>query len=43
MSAEVAKNLAEGEYEKFRITQDREYRSDFDDFVEQTKKIGKKR
>ena len=43
VSAEVAKNLAEGEYEKFRITQDREYRSDFDDFVEQTKKIGKKR
>ena len=30
VSAEVAKNLAEHEYEKFRITQDRKYESDFD-------------
>ncbi|MDU1442415.1 MAG: RhuM family protein [Clostridium cochlearium] len=30
ISAEVAKKLAEGEYEKFRIEQDRLYESDFD-------------
>ncbi len=30
VSAEVAKSLAEHEYEKFRITQDRKYESDFD-------------
>lgn len=30
ISAEVAKRLAEGEYEKFRVQQDRDYLSDFD-------------
>ncbi len=39
VSTEVAKKLAEDEYEKFRVTQDKEFRSDFDDFVERTKKL----
>ncbi|MEI6409381.1 MAG: virulence RhuM family protein [Bacteroidota bacterium] len=30
VSAEVAKSLAEKEYEKFRVTQDQQYESDFD-------------
>ncbi len=34
VSAEVAKNLAEAEYEKYRVTQDRAYTSDFDQSVE---------
>ena len=33
ISAEVAKQLAEGEYEKMRVVQDREYVSDFDRMV----------
>ena len=33
VSAEVAKSFAESEYEKYRITQDRLYRSDFDKLV----------
>ncbi len=39
VSAEVAKKLAEVEYKKFRMMQDKEFRSDFDKFVEQTKKL----
>lgn len=39
VSHEVAESLALGEYEKFKKVQDREYRSDFDEFVEKTKKI----
>lgn len=42
VSAEVAKKLAEHEFEKFRVMQDKEFRSDFDEFVEKTKKIGGK-
>lgn len=34
VSAEVAKSFAESEYEKYRITQDRIYRSDFDKLME---------
>ena len=30
VSAEIAKNLAEKEYEKFRIVHDQQYESDFD-------------
>ena len=30
ISAEVAKNLAEGEFEKYQIIQDRDFESDFD-------------
>lgn len=33
ISAEVAKSLAEKEYEKFRVTQDQQYESDFDKAV----------
>lgn len=33
ISNKVAKELAEGEYKKFRIRQDREYESDFDKTV----------
>ena len=33
ISAEIAKQLAEGEYEKMRVVQDREYISDFDRMV----------
>lgn len=36
ISAEVAKLKAEGEYEKFRVTQDRLFESDFDKLVKAT-------
>lgn len=43
VSAEVAKKFAEYEYEKFRPEQDKVFRSDFDKFVEEAKKLeGKK-
>lgn len=43
VSAEVAKKFAEDEYEKFRPEQDKAFRSDFDKFVEEAKKLeGKK-
>ncbi|MBJ6366763.1 virulence RhuM family protein [Snuella sedimenti] len=38
MRKEVAKKFAEKEYEKFRVIQDREYKSDFDRMVEGVKK-----
>jgi hypothetical protein len=38
VSAKVAKRLADGEYEKFRPLQDKEFKSDFDRLVEKTKK-----
>ena len=34
VSAEVAKSFAESEFEKYRITQDRLYKSDFDKLME---------
>ena len=34
VSAEVAKSFAESEYEKYRIAQDKLYRSDFDKLIE---------
>ena len=34
VSAEVAKSFAESEFEKYRITQDRLYKSDFDKLLE---------
>lgn len=40
ISAEVAKQLANKEYEKFRIKQDREFEFDFD---KETKKIPKEK
>ena len=33
ISAEIAREHAEGEFEKYRITQDRLFQSDFDTFV----------
>ncbi|MDO5970396.1 virulence RhuM family protein [Flavivirga aquimarina] len=37
MRADVAKNFAEKEYEKFRVIQDKEYKSDFDKMIEGVK------
>lgn len=37
VSASIAKQLAENEYEKFRIIQDREYKSDFDKILDDIK------
>jgi len=42
MSAEVAKKLAEKEYEKFAPIQDRNFESDFDKAIKQLKKDGNK-
>src|SRR3712207_6577851 len=42
ISAEMAKIKAEMEYEKFRVIQDREFKSDFNHFLEEAEKIGKK-
>ncbi len=39
ISMEIAKDHAESEYEKYRITQDRLYESDFDKFVQDSKKL----
>lgn len=36
-----ADKIAKEEYKKFRIIQDKEYKSDFDKFIEKTKKIDK--
>lgn len=41
VSASVAKELAEEEYDKFRIEQDRNYESDFDEMVRKLKKKNK--
>lgn len=41
VSAEVAKKLAEEEYEKFRVEQDRLYESDFDREVKKVLSKGK--
>lgn len=38
--ADVAKKFAEDEYQKFRIVQDREYKSDFDKIIERMKLTG---
>jgi hypothetical protein len=38
VSAKVAKELAEKEYEKFRPIQDKAFESDFDKLIEETKK-----
>ncbi len=35
VSSEVAKKLAESEYEKFRVIQDKEYKSDFDKTIDE--------
>jgi hypothetical protein len=41
VSASIAKKTAESEYEKFRVIQDIEYRSDFDKVVDEIKTTGK--
>lgn len=42
VQAEVAKRFAETEYSKFRIIQDKEYKSDFNRLVDKTKKRKRK-
>lgn len=39
ISATVAKELAYKEYDKFKIKQDRLYKSDFDNFINKTRMI----
>jgi hypothetical protein len=41
VSASVAKELAEEEYDKFRVEQDRNYESDFDEIVKKLKRKNK--
>lgn len=41
ISAKMAKTFAEKEYEKYRVLQDKEYKSDFDKTVEEVKSTGK--
>lgn len=41
ISSKVAKQIAEREYEKFRVIQDRNYKSDFDNVVDAIKSTGK--
>jgi len=41
VSHEVAKRLAEKEFEKFRPLQDKMFKSDFDTFVEETMRLEK--
>ncbi|OBW42968.1 hypothetical protein AB670_00652 [Chryseobacterium sp. MOF25P] len=41
VSASVAKKIAESQYEKFRVIQDIEYKSDFDKLVDEIKVTGK--
>lgn len=39
VSAQVAKELASKEYSKFRVQQDREWRSDFDALVDEAQRL----
>ena len=39
VTAEIAKSFAETEWEKYRVIQDKIYKSDFDLFLEEAKKI----
>ncbi|WP_341822151.1 MULTISPECIES: RhuM family protein [unclassified Wolbachia] len=41
VSAEVAKALAEGEYEKYRVIQDKLHESDFDELIKASKESEK--
>lgn len=41
VSAEVAKHLAEEQYEQFRVKQDRAFESDFEKEVKRIKKKGR--
>jgi hypothetical protein len=42
VTAEIAKTFAESEFEKYRIVQDRLFKSDFDKLVEQGEYLAKK-
>lgn len=42
VSAEIAKSFAESEFEKYRITQDRLFESDFDRLIQEQTKLEKK-
>ncbi len=42
ITAKIAKEFAESEFEKYRIIQDRLYSSDFDELIKENKKISKK-
>ena len=39
VSAEIAKTFAESEFEKYRIVQDKLFKSDFDQFLKETKEV----
>ena len=39
VSAEIAKTFAESEFDKYRVIQDRLFKSDFDKFLKETKAI----
>ena len=39
VSVEIAKSFAESEFEKYRILQDKLFKSDFDKFLKETKEI----
>lgn len=43
ISASIAKQLAEKEYSKYRVVQDKEFESDFDKEVKRITKKGKKK
>ena len=43
VSAEIAKVHAEGEFEKYRVIQDRKFESDFDKEVKEIEKAGEKK
>ena len=42
ISAEIAKEKAESEFEMYRVIQDRTFKSDFDLFSEEIEKLEKK-
>jgi len=39
VTAEIAKEFAESEFEKYRVVQDRLFQSDFDNLVHQSEKL----
>lgn len=39
MSAEIAKTFAESEFEKYRVVQDKLFKSDFDKFLKEANAI----
>lgn len=43
VSAEIAKAFAESEFEKYRVVQDKLFKSDFDKFLNEAKAIEEKK